>query len=85
MTSKEFKIWLEGFLENTNLKGVKLRDGYDSGYNYLTMLKTISNKLETVNDGYETIDINRITEIPTPTQAPNPFTIICETKKENNG
>ena len=81
MTSKEFRIWLEGFLENTNLKDIKLRDGYDSGYNYLTMLKTISNKLETINDGYDTININQVTERLTPTPAPNPFTITCETKK----
>jgi len=85
MTSKEFRIWLEGFLENTNLKDIELRGGYDSGYNHLTMLKTILNKLETVNDGYETIDINQITERIIPAPAPNPFTITCETKKENNG
>jgi len=48
MTSREFRIWLEGFLENTDLKGIKIRDGYDSSYNYLTMLKTIVDKLETV-------------------------------------
>ena len=85
MTSKEFKIWLEGFLENTNLKGVKLRDGYDSGYNYLTMLKTIANKLEIVKDGNEKTKHIQITERLIPTPAPNPFTITCETKKENNG
>ena len=82
MTSKEFRIWLEGFLENTNLKDIELRSGLDSGYNYLTMLKTILNKLETVNDGSETININQITERIIPTPAPNPFTITCETKKE---
>jgi len=82
MTSKEFRIWLEGFLENTNLKDIKLRDGYDSGYNYLTMLKTILNKLETINDGYDTINTNQVTERIIPTPAPNPFTITCETKKE---
>ena len=82
MTSKEFRIWLEGFLENTNLKDIKLRSEYDSGYNYLTMLKTISNKLETINDGYDAININQVTERIIPTPAPNPFTITCETKKE---
>jgi len=82
MTSKEFRIWLEGFLENTNLKDIELRNGYDSDYNYLTMLKTILNKLETVKDGHDTININQITERLIPTPAPNPFTITCETKKE---
>jgi len=82
MTSKEFRIWLEGFLENTNLKDIELRSGIDSGYNYLTMLKTILNKLETVKDIHDTININQVTERLIPTQAPNPFTITCETKKE---
>ena len=82
MTSKEFRIWLEGFLENTNLKDIELRNGYDSGYNYLTMLKTILNKLETVKDVHDTININQVTERLIPTPAPNPFTITCETKKE---
>ena len=82
MTSKEFRIWLEGFLENTNLKNVELRSGIDSGYNYLTMLKTILNKLDTVDDGSDTININQVTERLIPTPAPNPFTITCETKKE---
>ena len=82
MTSKEFRIWLEGFLENTNLKDIELRSGFDSGYNYLTMLKTILNKLETVKDGCDTININQVTERLIPTPAPNPFTITCE--KPNN-
>jgi|TARA_R110001599_G_scaffold327319_2_gene540240 hypothetical protein len=81
MTSREFRIWLEGFLDNTKLKDVKLRDGYDTGYNYLTMLKTISNKLETVNDRY---DINQVTETLIPTPGPNPFTVTCEKQKINN-
>ena len=87
MTSKEFRIWLEGFLENTNLKDIQLRDGYDSGYNYLTMLKTISSKLETINDDCDKIGANHdfsypIIERLKPTPPPNPFTITCETKKE---
>jgi len=78
MTSREFRIWLEGFLENTDLKGIKIRDGYDSSYNYLTMLKTIVDKLETVKDDNNTININQVTERIIPTPAPNPFTITCE-------
>jgi len=78
MTSREFRIWLEGFLENTDLKGIKIRDGYDSSYNYLTMLKTIVDKLETVKDDNNTININQVTERIMPTPAPNPFTITCE-------
>jgi hypothetical protein len=77
MTSREFRIWLEGFLENTDLKDIKIRDGYDSNYNYLTMLKTILKKLETINDE-EKININQFTERVIPTPAPNPFTITCE-------
>ena len=88
MTSKEFKIWLEGFLDNTNLKDVKLREGFDSNYNYLTMLKTILNKLETVNDKdnneCKTININQLTERIKPTPAPNPFTITCEKPYNEN-
>ena len=78
MTSREFRIWLEGFLENSNLKDIKIREGYDSSYNYLTMLKTILNKLETVKDENNTININQVTERIIPTPAPNPFTITCE-------
>tara|TARA_R110000765_G_scaffold12892_1_gene39350 strand:+ start:1063 stop:1320 length:258 start_codon:yes stop_codon:yes gene_type:complete len=85
MTSKEFRIWLEGFLENTNLKNVELRSGIDSGYNYLTMLKTIINKLDTIDDREGISNTNLLTERLIPTPAPNPFTITCETKKENNG
>tara|TARA_Y100000034_G_C6791471_1_gene354414 strand:+ start:154 stop:411 length:258 start_codon:yes stop_codon:yes gene_type:complete len=84
MTSKEFRIWLEGFLENTNLKNIELRSGIDSGYNYLTMLKTILNKLETVKDGLDTININQVTERIIPTPAPNPFTITCEKSDNEN-
>ncbi len=83
MTSREFRIWLEGFLENTDLKGIKIREGYDSSYNYLTMLKTIADKLETVKDDNNTININQVTERIIPTPAPNPFTITCE-KRTNN-
>jgi hypothetical protein len=87
MTSREFRIWLEGFLENTDLKDIKIREGYDSSYNYLTMLKTIVDKLETVNDDCDKIGTNHdfsypIIERLKPTTPPNPFTITCETKKE---
>ena len=78
MTSREFRIWLEGFLENTDLKDIKIREGYDSSYNYLTMLKTILSKLETVKDENNMININQVTERIIPTPAPNPFTITCE-------
>jgi hypothetical protein len=78
MTSREFRIWLEGFLENANLEEIKIREGYDSSYNYLTMLKTILNKLETVKDENNTINMNQVTERIIPTPAPNPFTITCE-------
>ena len=84
MTSREFRICLEGFLENTNLKDVNLRDGYDSSYNYLTMLKTILDRLEKVNDENNTVNINQFSEKIIPTQAPNPFTITCEKLKTDN-
>ena len=39
MTSKEFKIWLEGFLTTLNLDDIKIRQEYGTSYNHLTMLK----------------------------------------------
>jgi|TARA_R110000787_G_scaffold70632_2_gene156932 hypothetical protein len=50
MTSKEFKIWLKTFLDSSGIGEIKIRDGYDTTYNHLTILKTIQNKLEEVND-----------------------------------
>ena len=50
MTSKEFKIWLKTFLDSSGIREVKIREGYNSTYNHLTILKTIQNKLEEVND-----------------------------------
>ena len=48
MTSKEFKIWLEGFLLGLNLEDIAVREVFESTYNHLTMLKTINNKLKEV-------------------------------------
>jgi len=86
MTSKEFKIWLEGFLTTLNLDNVEVRRDINPNYNNLTMLKTIHNKLKEVKDLDEVIGTNvntLLTErfIPTP-PPPNPFEIKCETKKE---
>tara|TARA_R110000851_G_scaffold55804_1_gene130617 strand:+ start:966 stop:1136 length:171 start_codon:yes stop_codon:yes gene_type:complete len=50
MTSKEFKIWVDTFLKGANINETKLRKGTDPTYNHLTMIKTIQNKLKTVND-----------------------------------
>jgi hypothetical protein len=50
MTSKEFKIWLKTFLDSSGISEVKIREGYHATYNHLTILKTIHNKLEEVND-----------------------------------
>ena len=50
MTSKEFKIWLKTFLDSSGISEVKIREGYHATYNHLTILKTIQNKLEEVND-----------------------------------
>jgi len=83
MTSKEFKIWLEGFLTTLNLDNVEIRRDITPNYNNLTMLKTIHNKLKEVKDLDEvrSTTINTLlTEIPTPTTPPNPFKITCETK-----
>ena len=40
MTSKEFKIWLDGFLTPLNLEQIEVREDYGTSYNHLTMLKT---------------------------------------------
>ena len=81
MTSKEFRIWLEGFLTSIDLKEIEIR--YSPTYNSLTMLKTISDKLKEVNDVDERLSNTLLTErlIPTP-PPPNPFEIKCESKKD---
>ena len=86
MTSKEFKIWLEGFLTTLNLENVEIRRDINPNYNNLTMLKTIHNKLKEVNDLDEfggTGMNSLLTERFTPPTPPNPFTITCEDKKKN--
>ena len=50
MTSKEFKIWLEGFLTPLNLDKMDIRPDYGTHYNHLTMLKTIHDKIKNVRD-----------------------------------
>jgi|TARA_R110002020_G_scaffold451086_2_gene664921 hypothetical protein len=84
MTSKEFRIWLEGFLTTLDLDNVEIRK-YSPTYNNLTMLKTIHDKLKEVKDldefggrGMNSL----LTERFTPTTPPNPFEIKCDTKKE---
>ena len=83
MTSKEFRIWLEGFLTTLDLDNMNIRSGTSPTYNNLTMLKTINNKLKEVNDVDDRLSNTLLTErfIPTP-PPPNPFEIKCETKKE---
>ena len=85
MTSKEFRIWLEGFLTTLNLDNVNIRSDISPGYNNLTMLNTINNKLKEVKD-IEEIGIKGtgtlLNEQFTPVNPPNPFEIIYETKKE---
>jgi len=84
MTSKEFKIWLEGFLMGLNLDNIEVRMDMGTSYNHLTMLKTINNKLKQVKDSKET-NINMgtlLTERLVPVTPPNPFTVTCEGKKE---
>ena len=86
MTSKEFKIWLDGFLTPLNLDNVEVRRDISPSYNNLTMLKTIHNKLKEVNemDGFGGTGMNSLlTERFTPQKPPNPFTITCEDKKKN--
>lgn len=84
MTSNEFKMWLEGFLLGLDLDNIEVRDGMGSSYNNLTMLKTINNKLKQVKDtDNSNTDITTlITERLIPVTPPNPFTIICDSKKE---
>ena len=87
MTSKEFKIWLEGFLTPLNLENAEIRTDYGAHYNHLTMLKTIHDKLKDVKDlnemGGKSLN-NLLTERLIPVTPPNPFEIKCEDKKENN-
>jgi len=83
MTSKEFRIWLEGFLTTLNLDNMNIRSDISPTYNNLTMLKTINNKLKEVRDGDDRLSGTLLTERFTPTTPPpNPFEIICEDKKE---
>jgi uncharacterized protein YaaR (DUF327 family) len=77
MTSKEYKIWLEGFLSNTNLNNVDIRSDADPHYNYFTMIKTIHNKLQEVTDNTETNN-NLTIEGLRPPPGPNPFKIKIE-------
>ena len=48
MTSKEFKIWLDGFLTPLNLENTEVRPEYGAHYNHLTVLKTIHDKMKEV-------------------------------------
>jgi|TARA_Y100001938_G_C7994144_1_gene381124 two-component sensor histidine kinase len=83
MTSKEFRMWLEGFLTTLNLDNVEIRK-YHETYNHLTMLKTIHDKLKEVKDldEFDGRGMNSLlTERFTPTTPPNPFEIKCENKK----
>jgi len=85
MTSKEFKIWLEGFLTSLNLETIEVRDGTNPNYNNLTMLKTINNKLKEVKDLDEEFGRSShtlLTERLVPVTPPNPFKITLEDKKE---
>ena len=85
MTSKEFKIWLEGFLTTLNLDNVKVRSDISPNYNNLTMLKTIHNKLKEVKDldeGVGRMASTLLTERLIPVTPPNPFKITFEDKKE---
>ena len=87
MTSKEFRIWLEGFLTPLNLENAEIRTDYGAHYNHLTMLKTIHDKLKDVKDlnemGGKSLS-SLLTERLIPVTPPNPFEIKCEDKKENN-
>ena len=85
MTSKEFKIWLDGILTPLNLEEVEVRNEFGSNYNHLTMLKTIYNKLNEVreiNNLESKTETTLLTEIFKHTPPPNPFDIKCEIKKE---
>jgi hypothetical protein len=84
MTSKEFRMWLEGFLTTLELDKIETRN-YSPTYNNLTMLKTIHDKLKEVKDLDELGGRGMgslLTERFTPTIPPNPFEIRCENKKE---
>ena len=86
MTSKEFKIWLDGFLTPLNLEDVDVRPNYGTSYNHLTMLKTIHNKIKDVKDLDETSGNginNLLIESLVPITPPNPFKIKNEDKKED--
>ena len=86
MTSKEFKIWLDGFLTPLNLADLEIRKELGPTYNHLTMLKTIYDKLKDVKDLEEVggKSINSIlTERFVPVTPPNPFEIKCESKKQD--
>ena len=52
MTSKEFRIWLEGFLTTLDLDNMNMRSDMSPTYNNLTMLKTINDKLKEVRKTY---------------------------------
>jgi len=85
MTSKEFKIWLEGFLTTLNLDNIEIRKEYGTTSNHLTMLKTIHDKLKEVKelDEFGGKGMNSLlTERFVPPTPPNPFEIKCEIKKE---
>jgi hypothetical protein len=82
MTSKEFRIWVEGFLTNLDLDNINIRDGISPTYNHLTMLKTINNKLKEVNDVDDRFSNTLLTERFTQVPTPNPFEIKCESKKK---
>ncbi len=56
MTSKEFKIWLDGFLTPLNLDKMDIRPEYGTNYNHLTMLKTIHDKIREVKDVDENLN-----------------------------
>ena len=82
MTSKEFRIWLEGFLTSLNLDNITIRSEMSPTYNHLTMLKTINDKLKEVSDIDAPLSNTLLTEKFTPTIPPNPFEIKCEDKKK---
>ena len=81
MTSREFRIWLEGFLTTLDLDNINVREGISPTYNHLTMLKTINDKLKNVEDHDNRLSDSLLTEKFTPTMPPNPFEIRCESKK----
>ena len=82
MTSKEFRIWLEGFLTTLDLDNMNIRSDISPTYNNLTMLKTINDKLKEVNDRDDRLSNTLLTERFTQVPNPNPFEIKCESKKE---